>query len=335
MHPPEFSRRTWIRTAAAACVAAPLGGGLLGSALAQSAAYPARPVKAVVPYPAGGMSDVSSRAVLERLARELGQPVVIENKAGAASTLASNWFVNQPADGYTLYAAPVSVVINPLLQKSVAYDARRDFVPISMMINSPFVLQVNPQLNVRNMQDLLALLRANPGKFAIGTSGPGSINHLAAEYFMRAMNVQMQVAHYRGGAPAAQDLMGGVIQAMFSAANEAAPLIRAGRTHGIAVTTRQRLTILPELPTVEEAAGVPGFEAVFWLALMAPAKTPDDVLARLRKGMKAVGQDKELQDHLARQGVQLKTSTPAEVLAAMDRDEALWGRIIREQGIKE
>lgn len=330
MYLPAFSRRAWIQAVAAACVAGPLD-----SALAQSGAYPSRPVKAVVPYPAGGMSDVSSRAVLERLARELGQPVVIDNKAGAASTLASNWFVNQPADGYTLYAAPVSIVINPLLQKSVAYDARHDFVPISMMINSPFVLQVSPQLEVRNMPELLALLRANPGKFAIGSSGPGSINHLAAEYFMRTMNVQMQVVHYRGGAPGAQDLMGGVIQAMFSAANEAAPLIRAGRTRGIAVTTRQRLAILPELPTVEESAGVPGFEAVFWLALMAPAKTPADVLARLRKGMQAVGQDKALQDHLAHLGVQLRTSTPAEVAAAMDRDEALWGRIIREQGIKE
>ena len=329
MHPFPLSRRTWL-SAAAVCAAAPWG-----IALAQPAPYPARPVKAVVPYPAGGMSDVSSRAVLERLARELGQPVVIENKGGAASTLASNWFVGQPADGYTLYAAPVSVVINPLLQKSATYDARRDFVPISMMINSPFVLQVTPQLNVRNMQELLALLRANPGKFAIGTSGPGSINHLAAEYFMRAMNVQMQVAHYRGGAPAAQDLMGGVIQAMFSAANEAAPLIKAGRTRGIAVTTRQRLELLPELPTVEAATGVAGFEAVFWLALMAPAKTPEDVLARLRKGMQAVGQDKELHDALARQGVQLRTSTPAEVATAMDRDEALWGRIIREQGITE
>ncbi|SDM10332.1 Tripartite-type tricarboxylate transporter, receptor component TctC [Oryzisolibacter propanilivorax] len=330
-----FSRRAWLRGAAGSCLALPLGAGWLGSAMAQAAAYPSRAVKAVVPYPAGGMSDVSSRAVLERLSRELGQPVIIENKAGAASTLASNWFASQAADGYTLYAAPVSIVINPLLQKSVGYEARRDFVPISMMIKSPFVLQANPQLNVSNMKELLTLLRANPDKYAIGSSGPGSINHLAAEYFMRAMNVKMQVVHYRGGAPAAQDLMGGVIQLMFSAANEAAPLIRAGRTRGIAVTTRQRLPILPELPTVEEAAGVEGFEAVFWLALMAPAKTPEDVLARLRSGMQAVGQDKALRDKLEGLGVQLQTSTTAQVLAAMDRDEALWSRIIREQGIKE
>lgn len=335
MSQPARSRRTRLQAVAAICLAGSLAGLLSGGALAQSAAYPGRPVKAVVPYPPGGMSDVSSRMVLERLARELGQPVVIENKAGAASTVASNWFATQPADGYALYAAPVSIVINPILQKSVGYDARRDFVPISMMINSPFVLQVNPQLGVRDMAELLALLRANPGKYAIGTSGLGSINHLAAEHFLRAMNVQMQVVHYRGGAPAAQDLMGGAIQAMFSAANEAAPLIRSGRTHGIAVTTRERLEILPELPTVEAAAGVPGFEAVFWLALMVPAGTPADVLARLGQGMEAVGRDKELRDKLAQQGVQLRTSTPAEVRAAMHRDEAQWSRVIREQGITE
>lgn len=331
----DFIRRRELLAGSAAVAAAsafsltPLG------ALAQGADYPSRAVKAVVPYPAGGMSDVSSRAVLDRLSKELGQPIVVENKGGAASTLASNWFVHQPADGYTLYAAPVSVVINPMLQKSVQYDARRDFQFVSLMINSPFVLHVNPQLKVNNMQELLALMRAKPGEYAIGSSGPGSINHLAAEHFMRSMKVEARVVHYRGGAPAAQDLMAGVIQLMFAAANEAAPLIRAGRTRGIAVTTRERLAILPELPTVEESSGVKDFEAVFWLALAAPAKTPPAVLERLRKGMAAVGADKELAERLAGMGVQLKTSTPQGVLAAMDRDEALWGRIIREQGIQE
>lgn len=329
----SITRRQWLAAstsvAAAGCLSLPLG------VAAQGTDYPSRAIKVVVPYPAGGMSDVSSRTILDRLAKELGQTIVVENKGGAASTLASNWFVSQPADGYTLYTAPVSVVLNPLLQKNVQYDARRDFAPVSLMINSPFVLHVNPQLKAGNMAELLALLRANPNKFAFGTSGPGSINHLAAEYFMRSMKVSAQVVHYRGGAPAAQDLMSGVIQMMFAAANEVAPLVRAGKSRGIAVTTRERLAILPELPTVEESSGVKGFEAVFWMALVAPAKTPPDVLARLRKGMEAVGSDSELADRLARMGVQLKTSTPAGVLTAMDRDEALWGRIIREQGIQE
>ncbi|MBB1601973.1 tripartite tricarboxylate transporter substrate binding protein [Variovorax sp. UMC13] len=311
---------------------------ILGASLAAAqpaTAYPARPIKVVVPYAPGGMTDVSSRAVMERLGKELGQAVVIENKAGAASTLASNWMVTQPADGYTLYAAPVSLVINPILQGTVQYDARKDFEPISLMIDSPFVLQVHPGLGVRSMKELLARVREHPDRYAIGTSGAGSVNHLAAEYFLRAFNLKVAVVHYRGGAPAAQDLMGGTIQMMFSAANEAAPLMRSGRTVGIAVTTTQRLALLPDLPTMEEASGLRDFEAVFWMALVAPARTPAPVLARLREAMQKIGADPELRERLARLGVELVTSTPRDVQRRMDRDEAKWGQLIRELNIQE
>ncbi|MDM0089224.1 MULTISPECIES: tripartite tricarboxylate transporter substrate binding protein [unclassified Variovorax] len=311
---------------------------MLGASLAAAqpaTAYPARPVKVVVPYAPGGMTDVSSRAVMERLGKELGQPVVIENKAGAASTLASNWMATQPADGYTLYAAPVSLVINPILQGTVQYDARKDFEPISLMIDSPFVLQVHPGLGVRSMKELLARVREHPDRYAIGTSGAGSVNHLAAEYFLRAFHLKVAVVHYRGGAPAAQDLMGGTIQMMFSAANEAAPLMRSGRTVGIAVTTTQRLALLPDLPTMEEASGLRDFEAVFWMALVAPARTPAPVLARLREAMQRIGADPELRERLARLGVELVTSTPRDVQRRMDRDEAKWGQLIRELNIQE
>lgn len=311
---------------------------LLGASLATaqpSAAYPGRPIKVVVPYAPGGMTDVSSRAVMDRLGKELGQPVVIENKAGAASTLASNWMVTQPADGYTLYAAPVSLVINPILQGTVQYDARKDFVPISLMIDSPFVLQVHPGLGVRSMKELLARVREHPDRYAIGTSGAGSVNHLAAEYFLRSFNLKVAVVHYRGGAPAAQDLMGGTIQMMFSAANEASPLMQSGRTVGIAVTTTQRLALLPDVPTMEEASGLRDFEAVFWMGLVAPAKTPAPVVARLREAMQKIGADPELRERLARLGVELVTSTPLEVQRRMDRDEAKWGQLIRDLNIKE
>lgn len=311
---------------------------ILGASLAiaqPSGAYPVRPVKVVVPYAPGGMTDVSSRAVMDRLGKELGQAVVIENKAGAASTLASNWMVTQPADGYTLYAAPVSLVINPILQGAVQYDARKDFEPISLMIDSPFVLQVHPGLGVRSMKELLARVREHPDRYAIGTSGAGSVNHLAAEYFLRAFNLKVAVVHYRGGAPAAQDLMGGTIQMMFSAANEAAPLMRSGRTVGIAVTTTQRLALLPDVPTMEEASGLRDFEAVFWMALVAPARTPAPILARLREAMQKIGAEPELRERLARLGVELVTSTPRDVQRRMDRDEAKWGQLIRDLNIKE
>ncbi len=308
--------------------------GIVGDALAQEV-YPSKPIRLVVPYPPGGVSDNSSRAIAERLGRELNQTIIIENKAGAASTLASNLVARAPADGYTLYAAPVSVVINPTLQGKVEYDPQKDFAPISMMITSAFVLQTNKELNVKNMAELLALVRANPDKFAIGTSGMGSINHLAAEYFMKAFDLKMAVIHYKGGTPAAQDMIGGRIQMMFSATNEAMPFLQAGRTQGIAVTSAQRVSTLPELPTVDEATGTKGFDAEFWLALLAPANTPPAVLGVLQAAMQKVGADSTLAQDLARKGVNVKVSTPAEVQQFMDRDGRKWGQIIRELGIKE
>jgi len=297
--------------------------------------YPNKPIKFVVPYPAGGVSDNSSRAIADRLGRELGQTMIIENKAGAASTLSSNYVARSAPDGYTLYAAPVSIVINPVLQAKVEYDAQRDFAPISMMITSAFVLQANLDLKVKDLKELLALIRANPDKFAIGTSGMGSINHLAAEYFIKNFGLKMAVIHYKGGAPAATDLIGGRIHMMFSATNEALPLVSSGRTQGIAVSTAKRISSLPDLPTIDEASGTKGFDAVFWLALLAPAKTPAPVLKRLEAAMQVVGADQTLRDDLAKKGVDLYVSTPAEVQSFMQRDGSKWGEIIRELGIKE
>lgn len=297
--------------------------------------YPNKPIKFIVPYPAGGVSDNSSRAIADRLGRELGQTMIIENKAGAASTLSSNFVARSAPDGYTIYAAPVSIVINPVLQEKVDYDANKDFAPISMMITSAFVLQANKDLKVTNLKELLALIRANPDKFAIGTSGMGSINHLAAEYFIKNFGLKMAVIHYKGGAPAATDLIGGRIHMMFSATNEALPLVNAGRTQGIAVSTAKRITSLPDLPTIDEASGTKGFDAVFWLALLAPAKTPAPVLKRLEAAMQVVGADAALRADLAKKGVDLYVSTPQEVQGYMQRDGDKWGKIIRDLGIKE
>ena len=297
--------------------------------------YPNKPIKFIVPYPAGGVSDNSSRAIADRLGRELGQTMIIENKAGAASTLSSNFVARSAPDGYTIYAAPVSIVINPVLQEKVDYDANKDFAPISMMITSAFVLQANKDLKVTNLKELLALIRAHPDKFAIGTSGMGSINHLAAEYFIKNFGLKMTVIHYKGGAPAATDLIGGRIHMMFSATNEALPLVNAGRTQGIAVSTAKRITSLPDLPTIDEASGTKGFDAVFWLALLAPAKTPAPVLKRLEAAMQVVGADAALRADLAKKGVDLYVSTPQEVQGYMQRDGDKWGKIIRDLGIKE
>ncbi|NDY82012.1 tripartite tricarboxylate transporter substrate binding protein [Orrella sp. NBD-18] len=309
---------------------------LFGTTLVQAQdAYPNKSIRFIVPYPPGGVSDNSSRAIAERLGRELKATMVIENKAGAASTIASMFVARSPADGYTLYAAPVSIVINPVLQSKVEYSPSKDFAPVSMMITSAFVLQTNKDLPVSNLKELLALIRANPDKYTIGTSGLGSINHLAAEYFIRTFNLKMSVIHYKGGMPAAQDMLGGNIHMMFSATNEALPFVTSGRTKGIAVSTAQRISSLPDLPTIDEAAGIKGFNAEFWLALLVPANTPAAVVQRLETAMQVVGADQALREDLAKKGVDMKVSSPQVVKQFMERDGKKWGDIIRALGIKE
>lgn len=298
------------------------------------AAYPEQPIKLIMPYPPGGMTDVSGRNIMAELARKLDATIVVENKPGAASTLASNWMAQQKPDGYTLYAAPVSIVLNPLLQIKVGYQPYESFEPISMMIESPFVLHVNKDLPVTSVQDLVTLIRQRPDQYAIGTSGLGSMNHLAAEYFKNRFGLKMTVVHYKGGGPAAQDLAGNQIQMMFSAANEAAPMVRGGRTRALAVTTTKRIQLLPEVPTMNEAASLKDFEAVFWLALMAPKGLPADVAQRISSAMQSLGNDPALAKRMQDLGVSLQISGRDEVVRRMREDESKWGTLIKRMDIK-
>ena len=312
--------------------AAMASGLVFASALtqAQSASnYPQEPVKFVVPYPAGGVSDVSSRTIAAALGKKLGANMVIENKAGAASTVASTYVASQKPNGYTLYAAPVSIVINPALQGTVSYKPYESFTPLSMMMSSAFVLQVNKSLPVNNVKELIELIKKNPDKYAIGTSGVGSINHLAAEYFIREFGLKMVVAHYKGGMPAAQDLLGGQVQMMFSAANEAIPFVTSDKTKGLAVTSLERISTLPNLPTMNEAAGIKNFEATFWLALVAPAGLDKALQTRISTAMRELGKDDELRQRLNQLGIDLVTSTPEVVTANLKNDEEKWTTLIR------
>jgi tripartite-type tricarboxylate transporter receptor subunit TctC len=303
--------------------------------VAQSAAaYPQEPVKFIVPYPAGGVSDVSSRAIAAALGNKLGANMVIENRAGAASTVASTYVASQKPNGYTLYAAPVSIVINPTLQGTVSYKPYESFTPISMMMKAPFVLQTNKDLPVNNAKELVELIKKNPDKYAIGTSGVGSINHLAAEYFIKEFGLKMVVAHYKGGMPAAQDMIGGQVQMMFSAASEAMPFVSSGKTRGLAVTSMQRMSTLPDLPTMNEALGTKDFEATFWLALVSPAVMDKALQTKISTAMQSLGKDEELRKRLSQMGIELDTSTPEVVTANLKRDELKWTTLIKDLNIK-
>ncbi|MFW5680106.1 MAG: Bug family tripartite tricarboxylate transporter substrate binding protein [Pseudomonadota bacterium] len=299
-----------------------------GSMTAAASDYPNQPIRLVIPYAAGGVSDVASRLIGERLAEEMGQPVVPENRSGAAGTVAANWVAAQPGDGYTIYAAPVSLALNHILQDEVGYDLDEDFTIISGWIDSPFILHAHPSLGVATMDDLLAKVRAEPDTYTIGTSGIGAVNHLSAEYWIAETGVDVAVVHYQGGAPARQDLLAGVIDMMFAAANEAVPIIEAERTVGIAVTTRERLDDLPDLPTVEEALGLDEFEAIFWLALVVPSSTPDDIVGRLREAMAVVGDDAELRQEMIDRAITLNVLPADEVERRFQRATEVFGPML-------
>ena len=329
----SLQRRAWLRTLAAS----PLLVSAVSRAWAQAGGddWPQRPIRLVMPYAPGGLTDTSARLIAEPLGALLGQPVVVDNRPGAGSTVASQFVARQAADGYTLYSAPTSVIVNPNLQGNVGYDPHKDFVPIAMMIDSAFILHAHPDVPAKNLKELIAAIRAAPNRYAIGTSGMGAINHLAAEHFIRTFDLKMNVVHYKGGVPAAQDLIGGTIHMMFSAAIEALPFVREGRTRAMAVSSSKRLALLPDLPTVEEAAGIPEFDAVFWMALMAPTGTPKPIVDKLASAMVEVGRNEALRKALADRGVDLNTADAAQTREVIARDEKKWARLISDLGLKQ
>lgn len=300
------------------------------SALVMAQTYPDRPIKLVVPYPPGGVSDTAARLIASGLEKKLGTPLIIDNRAGAASSVASTYVANQPADGYTLYAAPVSLVINPALQGSVQYRPFEDFTPISMMMTSPFILQTHPSVPAKNVKELIELVKASPGKYAIGTSGMGSINHLASEYFLKEYGLDMLVVHYKGGMPAAQGLLGNQTQLMFSAVREALPLIESQKTNALAITSQNPSDLVNNIPTLNQATGSKDFEAIFWLALVAPAGLDKAIQDKLGVAMNELGRDEKLRADLKNLGIDLDTSSPQTVTANLKRDEAKWAGLIKE-----
>ncbi len=318
----------------ATMLGAPLAGLPGRAAHAQSAeTFPTRAITVLSGYPPGGVTDITTRAVAEALARNLGQPVVVENRAGAATSVASTAVANARPDGYTLLMGTSTLAINPSLQPNLTpKEPMRELAPIGPVFRTAFVLHVHPSVPARSTAELIAYAKANPGKLNFGSSGTGAVNHLAQALFAQRAGIEVVHVPYRGGAPALLDLRAGRIQAMFQAVLEALPALREGATRGLAISSAERLPLLPELPPVAEA--LPGFDAVFWQGLFAPAGTPAPVLARLGAALRAATSDPALRDRMAEHGVVLQTGD-AEALRRMLAEETeMWGKLIRETGIK-
>ncbi len=296
--------------------------------------WPTKPVTMVVPYPPGGLNDAVARVYAEKLSAELGKQVIVDNRAGAATTVASNSVAKASPDGYTIYAGGTSLVINPTLTGNVQYDPHKSFDLVSLMSFTPFILHVNADFPARNMAELIAQVKANPGKFNIASSGIGATNHLAAELLKAQAGLDITHVPYKGGAQAGQDVAAGNAQMMFSASLEAKPLLTAGKTRAIAISSVKRSPAFPDIPTVIEAAGLKDFEAVFWQGMLVPAGTPKPIVDKLQKAIAKVAADPEMIERFKQQGVEIRSSTPAEFKAFYDKEEKRWVTLIKEQGIK-
>jgi len=295
--------------------------------------FPTRAISLISGYAPGGVTDITARAVAERMARELGQPVVVENRVGAATAVAGGAVAQARPDGYTLLAGTSTLAINPALQPNLTpREPLRELAPIGPMFTTAFVLHVHPALPVRTTAELIAWARANPGKLDFGSSGTGAVNHLAQALLAQRAGIEVNHIPYRGGAPALIDLRQGRIQAMFQAVLEAQPALSDGATRGLAISSAARLPQLPDLPPVADA--VPGFDVVFWQGLFAPSGTPAPVLARLTVALAAATGDAGLRARLAERGVTLVTGDAAALRATLEGETRLWGDLIRAAGIR-
>jgi tripartite-type tricarboxylate transporter receptor subunit TctC len=287
-----------------------------------------------VPYPPGGVNDAVARGYANKLAIELGKPILIDNRAGAGTTVASNYVARAPADGYTIYAGGTSLIINPTLTGQVQYDPNKSFELVSLMSFTPFILHVNAAFPARNMTELIAHVKANPGRFNIASSGIGATNHLIAEMLKQEADIDMTHVPYKGGVQAGQDVASGQAQMMFSAALEAKPILATGKTRAVAITSAARSPAFPEIPTMVESTGKKEFIVTFWQGMVVPAGTPQPIVDKLQKAIAKVAADPEMIEQFRLQGVEIRASSQAEFKDFMNREEVRWVKLIKSRNIK-
>ena len=302
------------------------------TALAQ--AWPNRPVRLLVPFAAGaGINDIMARLVGQHLGAGLGQPVVIENRAGAGGIAGTEAAAKAAPDGTTFLMTNVSLVTSAYLYPKLPYDPQKDFVPVTLVATSPLMLVVHPTVPAKSVQELVAFARANPGRLNFGSGGVGSTPHLAVELFKSAAGFDAVHVPYKGGAPALNDLVGGQLSFMIENVPGTMPFVKAGKLRALAVTSAERSPLEPALPTMAES-GVPGYEVVGWQGLFAVTGTPPEIVARLQAEVAKLLRLPEVRERLAALGAEPVGSTPAEFGAFVRAENARWGRVIREKGIR-
>lgn len=320
-----------MRTLLKALCAATLLALSASAVLAQ--AYPSKPVKIIVPFGPGGFTDVVARILGQKLTVAMGQPFVIENKPGAGSMIGTDFVAKAPPDGHTLVIVSSTHVISPWIYKNVPYDPLKGFAAVTKLVDSPYVLLVNPKLPVRNVQEFIALAKAHPDTIHYASSGNGSAQHLIGGLFVSMTGAKLVHVPYRGSNLAATDLVAGVVESSFAGVPNALVQVPSGKLRALAVSSARRIAQLPDVPTMQEA-GVPGYDASVWLALLAPAGTPRDIINRLNSEIAQIMATPESRKAMFDAGVEVSLSTPEALTQLMTQELDKWGKVVKETGIK-
>ena len=300
---------------------------------AQSQPYPNKPIKIISPFATGGIADTFSRVVGQGLSESLGQPVVVENKTGGGGNIGADFVAKAPADGYTLVMGNIgSHAVNPYLIKNMPYDPLKDFEPVAYVLDAEGLLVVNPTIPVKNVNELIAYVKARPGQVSYGSGGMGTTSHLAGELFKSLAKVDMTHIPYKGNAPAITDLIGGQTQVMFATMPTVLPYVKTDKLKALAVIGSSRASSLPDVPTVAET--LPGFDVSNWIGIFAPAGTPKPIINKLNAEIIKIMQQPAVQKRLETEGAKFKPMTP-EAFGAFQKNEALkWAKTIKDSGIK-
>lgn len=295
--------------------------------------FPDQPIRLLIPYPPGGSADMLARPLTEKLQAELGQPVVLEYKAGAGGSIATAQLARAKPDGHTILMVLAAHAINPNLYPDLPYDTRKDFTPVSLVATLPLLVAAPKKTPADNMQELVAYAKANPGVLTFASAGNGNTSHLAAEMFKSTADINMLHIPYKGSGPAVVALLAGDVSLMFDSISTSMPQVKAGKLKALAVTGAKRSALLPDVPTVKES-GFPDFVVNGWYGILAPAGTPKPVVDKLNKAFANAANDPAVKKQLAGYGYEVVASTPQEFSQHIDKELAQWQKIIKEAGVK-
>lgn len=305
----------------------------IGSSWAQASNYPNRAIHLIVPSEAGGGTDFTARTIGLKLSELLGQSLVVDNRPGAAGNIGVEQGVRATPDGYTLVMPITSLPMSPWLYSKLSYDPVKDLSPIILACAAPLIMVVNPQLPVNNVQEFIALAKKQPGQLNYANSGNGTTAHLAGELFKKMADIKMESVNYKGGGSSVIDTVAGRVQMYFSTIPAALPHLKSGKLRALAVTSKHRVEMIPDVPTVDES-GLPGFEVVGWFGIFAPTGTPNNVILKLNESINVVLKMPEIRERLARQGLIPGGGTPEALRDLLNADLSKWGKLIKEIGLK-